>query len=274
MTRRRVTLALAAVAAVLVLTGCNLAAKVTVQPDGSGSYSIVMAVPDSSSNSGQALYGVLQKAAATSDFPLTVSRYSANGASGAAMSFHFHSLKDLNAESQRLAASGKGGIGVTVDRDGSGWHFSASTAHGLVNPDGASSIGISSIISVDLIVRLPGAPGQNNAKTVTHTASMSTFTWDLTSAQTATTVQAATTYVGNQANVRLATAVTPVHHGAALSNVSTGLSVGAIIGIVVGVVAIFGTLVAFVLRRRRKTVLRDKAELVSASTTAVQSARN
>src|SRR5580700_10590733 len=129
---RRLLYAVVGLAVLVLLAGCNLAAKVVVQPDGSGSYSVIMSVPNAPSNPGQALYSAVQRGATGSDFPLTVTRYSSGGGSGAMLTFHFQSLADLNAESHRLAAAGKGGIGVTVYRDANGWHFSASTALSLI----------------------------------------------------------------------------------------------------------------------------------------------
>lgn len=262
---RRIGCALAGLAALLLLTGCNLAAKVVVQPDGSGSYSVIMSLPKSAgSDPGQTLYRAAQRGATQSDIPLTVAPYSAPGASGVMLTFHFKSLNDLNAESHRLAASGKGAIGVTVERDASGWHFSASTAGSMIMPSdesGANGSGgvtggpinssqLGSLISVDLVVTLPGAPAENNAKTVAHTDTASTFTWVLSSVQPSV-VRASTTYVGNQANVKLATALTPAvgrssSGGAGVSGTTVALlAVGSVL-----VVAAAGT--ALVLARRRK----------------------
>lgn len=247
----------------VLLAGCNLAAKVVVQPDGSGSYSVIMTVPNAPSNPGRALLAAVRKGAATSNVPLTVSAYSANGDSGAKMTFHFLSLADLNAESHRLAASGKGGIGVTVGRDDHGWNFSASTADSLIKPQGSSgpsSNALSSVlneqITIALVVQLPGAPAENNAKTVTHTATASTFTWTLSSAQTGTGLQASTTYVGNQADVKLATGLTHVASasrptGSSSSTGSSGLSAGEIALIAGGAVVVLGAGTYLLLRRRR-----------------------
>jgi hypothetical protein len=255
----------------LVLTGCNLAAKVVVQPNGSGNYSVIMTVPSESSNPGQVLYNAIRKGTANSDFPLTVTPYSSDGDSGAEITFHFLSLADLNAESHRLAAEGKGGIGVTINRDSEGWHFSAATPQSLIAPSdtlgtglGSGSTGglingsqLSSLITIDLVIQLPGAPGVNNARTVAHTATTSTFTWNLSSSQPGSGLQASTTYVGNQANVKLASALTPVASGAhansaggsGLSGGTMGLAVGAAV-VVIGA----GAAALFLVVRRRKAV--------------------
>lgn len=258
--RGRIKLAAAAVLALVLLAGCNLGAKVVVQPDGSGSYTVVMSVPNAASNPGHSLYTALNSAAATSNVPLTVHPYSSGGTSGASLTYHFLSLADLNAESQRLAASGKGGIGVTVSRDSTGWHFSASTANSLIKPSAAAGSQGSSpalrslanqVINIYLIVQLPGAPAENNAKTVTHTATSSTFNWVMSSAQTGTVVQASTTFVGNQANVKLASALTSVasstHSGgsSSLSGSSIGLIAAGAVVVALGAGALIVT------RRRR-----------------------
>ena len=264
--RRRVTLIATALALLVVLTGCNLAAKVVVQPDGSGYYSVIMAVPNAPSNPGQVLYRALQRGAAKSNVPLTVTPYSSGNSNGGMLTFHFLSLADLNAESHRLAAAHDGGIGVTIRRDSTGWHFSASTSQTIFTPSSAAGSGLTggainttqlnSLLSIDLIVQLPGAPGQNNAKSVAHTSTSSTFTWVLSSAQAATTVQASTTYVGNQANVRLANALTHVAGTASGSGSGgSGWSAGTMALVVAGgAVVVLGAGALVVVARRRKAV--------------------
>ncbi len=252
----------ALVIAVVLLAGCNLAAKVVVQPNGSGFYSVIMSVPNAASNPGGARLAAVRSGAAKSKVPLTVTSYSANGSSGAKLTFHFLSLADLNAESHRLAANGGGGIGVTVGRDTHGWNFSASTANSLITPPSSSGPGNSSLaktlnsqINLALVVQLPGAPAENNARAVTHTATTSTFSWTLSAAQSGTGLQASTTYVGNQANVSLATALTPVHAAPVSSRGSGGLS-GGTIGLIAGgvVVILAGAALVVVLRKRRQAV--------------------
>ncbi len=249
----------AALVALVLLAGCNLAAKVVVQPDGSGYYSVIMTVPNAPSHPGQALYAAVRKGANQSNVPLTVAPYTAGTNSGAKMTFHFLSLSDLNAESHRLASAGKGAIGVTISRDAHGWNFSASTARSLITPPGSNGapgsngLGavLNSVISIDLIVQLPGSPGENNATSHTRTATTTTFTWVLSSAQSSAAPQASTTYVGNQANVKLATAMTPVASGTT-STGSSGTS-GGTIALIAGaaVIVLGGAAVAIVLLRRR-----------------------
>lgn len=260
--KRRIGLVAAALVALIVLAGCNLGAKVVVEPDGSGYYTVVMTVPDAPSHPGRAIYAALSGAAAQSNVPLTVQPYNAAGNTGATLTYHFLSLADLDAESHRLAASGKGGIGVTVTRDASGWHFSGSTAGSLIDAPGSTSSSgspalrniVNQAINIDLIVQLPGVPAENNAKSVTHTATTSTFSWVLASSQLGSGLQASTTFVGNQANVKLAGALTPVLISGR-SGGSSGLSAGTIALIAVGgAVIVFGVAAAVVLARRRKAV--------------------
>jgi hypothetical protein len=232
MSRRR-KLAAAGVAVLILMTGCNLASRVVVEPDGSGTYSVILTVPDAPSNPGHALYESVLKGSAKSDVPLKVIPYSTAGNSGAMTTFHFLSLADLNAESQRLASSGGGGIGVDINRDATGWHFSASSAQTLLAPPAGgtaagatgspggpiSASALNSLLSISVVVQLPGAPSQNNAKNVTHSPSTSTFTWTLAPGQVSTTLQAATTFVGNQGNVKLSSAMTAAHAHAATAAV-------------------------------------------------------
>jgi hypothetical protein len=259
---RRIASVAAALVVLVVLAGCNLAAKVVVQPDGSGYYSVIMTVPNAASDPGLAVYRALQQGAAKSNIPLTVTRYAAGNNSGAMMTFHFLSLADLNAESHRLAAAHAGGIGVTIKRDTAGWHFTASISQSIISApsSGSSYTGgvinasqLSSIISIDLIVQLPGAPAENNAKAVTHSATASTFSWALSTTQMGTVVQASTTYVGNQSNVRLATALTPVAStgGSGGSGWSTGTTALVAAG---GAVVLLGAVALVVGTRRRRAV--------------------
>ena len=262
--RRRLACATAGLMVLLLLAACNVAAKVVVRPDGSGSYSVIMTVPNARSNPGEALYRALRNGTAQSDFPLTVTHYSSAVGNGAMVTFRFKSLADLNAESHRLAASGKGGIGVTINRDASGWHFTASTSQTVltVGPAGSGATGgpinasqLGSIVSIDLVVQLPGVPGESNAKTVAHSATASTFTWALSSTQQGTVLQASTTYVGNQADVQLASGLTPVaaHHAGADGSTGSGLSGGNIALIAAGAVLVLGAAVLVVVTRRRKS---------------------
>jgi hypothetical protein len=253
--------------ALVLLTGCNLAAKVVVQPDGSGSYSVIMTVPNAASSPGQAIVSALRKGAAKSKIPLSVAAYSGNGSSGAKLTFHFLSLADLDAESHRLAASGQGGIGVTVDRDAHGWNFTGSTANSLITPAASSGAGnsafaktINSQITIALVVQLPGAPAENNAKNVTHSATTSTFTWSLSSTQSGTDLQASTTYVGNQANVKLATALT--HVASASSSTGSGgsgWSAGMVALVAGGAVIVLAAGAYLVVRRRRAGAIGEPA---------------
>lgn len=264
----RIKLVAATIVALVVLAGCNLGAKVVVEPDGSGYYTVVMTVPDASSNPGRAIYAALNSAAAQSKVPLTVHPYSSGGNSGASMTYHFLSLADLNAESNRLATSGKGGIGVTVTRDSTGWNFSASTANSLIKPSGSTSAAgspalrglVNQAINIDLTVQLPGVPGENNAKTVTHTATSSTFVWSLASSQVGTDLQASTTYVGKQADVKLASALTPVRSGGGSGG--SGTSAGTIALVATGAAVVLlgaGALVVVFRRRHAVPAVEDAA---------------
>ncbi len=269
---RRLKVAGAGLALLILMAGCNLASKVVVQPDGSGSYSVILTVPDASSNPGQALYQAVLKGSAKSDVPLKVTPYSSGGTSGAMTTFHFLSLADLNAESARLAASGGGDIGVTINRDSTGWHFArlpprrhcmsppGSAGNGTEAPPPAvrpveaiNGSALSSLLSIAIVVQLPGAPAQNNAKAVTHTASTSTFTWALSPGQAGTGLQAATTFVGNQGSVKLSSALTSVRAHAAGDSVKSagkGSSSGLEVGLITGGALLLVALGAIVLARR------------------------
>jgi len=256
-------------AVLLVLTGCNLAAKVVVLPNGTGSYSVIMTVPNAQSDPGQALYNAIRKGTSISGgIPLTVTPYSSGGNSGAQITFHFLSLADLNAESHRLAAEGQGGIGVTINRDSGGWHFSAATPQSLITPSDALGTGLgsgspgglistsqlNSLVTIDLVVQLPGLPSVNNARVVSHTATTSTFTWALSSSQPGSGLQASTTYAGNQANVKLATALTPVASGTRSSSSNgSGMSSDTMALVLAGAaVVVIGAVALLIVVRRRK----------------------
>jgi hypothetical protein len=125
---------------------------------------------------------------------------------------------------------------------------------------------INSVFSLALIVQLPGAPAANNAKNVTHSSTTSTFTWSLSSA-TATTLQASTTYVGNQANVKLANALTPVASASTSSSSGSGGSgwSGGMIALVAGgAVIVLGAGALFIVRRRQAGVALQAASVSEA----------
>jgi hypothetical protein len=262
---RRLKLAAAGFVALVALAGCTIASKVVVQPNGSGTYSVVMTVPDGSDNPGAALYSALQKAALNSSVPLQVTKYAAAGESGGEATFAFKSLADLDAESARLASSA-GGLGVIINRDSTGWHFTASSTEGLIAPPGSAATGatggpidasaLAAIAHISVVVQMPGAPGQNNATAVTHTATATTFTWALSTARTATGLQASTSFVGNQGSVKLTDGITPVstHSTSAPTSGGGGLSTMDM-GLIAGGVVVFLGAGALVMTRRRTTVL-------------------
>jgi hypothetical protein len=167
MTRRRLLGAGAAVATLLLLTGCNLASRIVVQPDGSGSYSVTMSVPSGGSNAGRTLYQTARTQSANSAIPVTVSPYTSGHNSGFTSTFDFKSLADLEAESQAMAAAQGGALAVTINRDASGWHFTSSAAN-LLAPSTAfgsaangstggpiSGTSLQSVLSVSVVLTLP-----------------------------------------------------------------------------------------------------------------------
>ena len=92
------------------------------------------------------------------------------------------------------------------------------------------------------------------------------ITWTLSSTQSGTGLQASTTYVGNRANVNLATTLTPVASGSGStgSSGSSGPSGGTIALIAGGAVIVLGgAALAIVLVRRRHTTIAP--ETVAAS---------
>jgi hypothetical protein len=257
---RRVGAAGAALVVLLVLTGCNIASKVVVNPNGSGTYSVILTVPKG--KAAGAVLGALQKAAAKSRVPLNVTPVSLGGEAGAKATFTFQSLRDLDAESAVVASSGDG-LGVNIHRDTGGWHFTAASANGLTSPPGGSaqvSTGgpisgdaLASIATISVIVQLPGTPAQNNATSVAHSSTTSTFTWNLQIGRANAGLQASTTFVGNQANVRLSSALTPIAPAGSGTSSGSGMS-GTTIALIAGgaIVVVLGV-GALVLSRRRKT---------------------
>ena len=216
---------------------------------------------------GQALLTAVRRGATKSNVPLTVAAYAANGSSGAKLTYHFLSLADLNAESHRLAASGQGGIGVTVDRDAHGWNFTASTANSLITPTASS--GAATAPSPRRSTRRSPLRSSSNSperrrrttpRRVTHSATASTFMWSLSSTQAGADLQASTTYVGNQANVQLATALTHVASASKSTGSSggSGWSAGMVALVAGGAVIVLGAGAYLVVRRRRTVPRRPR----------------
>lgn len=263
MIRRRALLAVLAVA-IFAATACDVASQIVVHPDGSGSYAIVITVPNGPGDPGGALYRTAKAAVAHSTVPLAVAPYSAGGQDGARLSFTFRSLADLRAETARLSSLGNGLGGVTVTRDGSGWHFAATSSSGPVAPPGQAPKGstggpingsaIAQAMNIAVVLELPGLPGENNASAVTHGATTTTFNWALPVGRPAMALQASTTFVAGQATTRLASALTPVSHGARSAGSASGPGTTGSMVVVLGAVALLaGGGGAVTIRRRRQS---------------------
>jgi hypothetical protein len=264
MTRRLVAAAIGLGLAVL-LAACNIVTHVVVHPDGSGTYALVLSAPiDTTGDPGPAILTQLRKAAAKSDVPLKVTAYRSDGESGAQAFFTFRSLDDLKAESAHLASAGSGLNAVTVERNSAGWRFATATVPGGVptpnigkgSPGGPiTATPLTGLVHVSIIVELPGAPAANNATAVTHNATTSTFNWIVKVGQPVAAQQASTTFVGNQASVKLAKDVTPLGHAAQHS--SSHAWVYLLIGILAALILL--ALLVFVIRRRRQPAAAHRA---------------
>jgi len=247
---RRAALALVLL---LVLAGCNAAARVVVHPDGSGTYAMTVTVP----SGGDSVYRAMQQALAKSKVPLRVSPYTAGTETGGEASFAFRSLADLKAETDQLAGLGGGLNGVSVSRTGTGWQFSAVSSNSLTaapHPQASGPTGgnittgaLTAVLHVSASVQLPGAPAETNATTVTHDASTSTFTWVLDGKQTIGSLQASTTFVGDQLTVHLASGLTKLsgrngsgHAGGWLWVVAVAVLAGLAGALAVGLIVALG----------------------------------
>jgi hypothetical protein len=258
---RRVVAAAAALVLLVVLTGCNIASKVVVNPNGSGTYSVILTVP--SGKAAGAVVSALQNAATKSRVPLQVTPISLGGESGAKATFTFQSLRDLNAESAVVASSGDG-LGVTIHRDATGWHFSAASATGLTSSANGSAQGstggpitgaaLAAVATIAVMVQLPGTPAENNATRVTHSSTTTTFSWNLQVGRMNAGLQASTSFVGNQANVQLSSALTPIAPaGQRASGGSSGMTAGTMALLAGGAIVVcLGLGTAVVMTRRRK----------------------
>lgn len=238
------------------LAACRTGTEIVVHTDGSGTYSTIVTADGTAGNH---VYDAVVRAARKSGVPLTVSRYSSGAESGAKLSCTFRSLDDLVAMSKKLgAASGAQLGGVRIGRSDTGWTFSAAVHGGLVGTPGAIETGapggtidptqLAALVHISVAVTLPGAPGVNNATSVTHTSTSTRFTWALAVGHTAGTLQAATTFVGNQGSIPLATALTPLGEHAGDS--SSGVSSWVWVGVGTAVVVMVAALILFLRRRQ------------------------
>lgn len=265
MTRRRAGLAALVVPALLALSACNAGSQIVVHPDGSGTFSTVMTVEGAAA--GDALYQSVAKAEADSTVPLTVTHYTSGTESGAKIAVPFRSLTDLTALGTSLGSS-TGLAGVAVTKAASGWTFVAHSDEGLVRPPGSAAGApggsidgsqMAGLVHMSVAVELPGAPGRTNASTATRTATTTRFVWNLAVGRAATDLKAATTFVGDQRSVTLATELTALktptapavsaasaHKDGATSRASIAVAVAAVL-----LAAAFGLLF---LRRRRARV--------------------
>ena len=264
MTRLRALLL--ALLAGLALVGCDAGSRIVVAPDGSGTYAVVLSAPSGEGDVGEALYTALQKASARSRVPLTVERFSSDGKEGAEASFSFRSLPDLRAQAAAMGETGNALKGVDFRRDDDGWHFTGSSAEGLVRQPGQTQTGrpggsidasgVAAMVNMSVELELPGAPGATNATDVRRGTETTTFRWDLPAGREAKDLQASTTYVGDQASVTAATALTELLSGSRDSGSGPGSGSGSGsgpgpilgIGIAAALAAVAGGLL--LLRRR------------------------
>lgn len=251
--KRRLSLAVAAVVGLAVLTGCNIGAKVVVNPNGSGTYSVILTTPKSTTGTTNALYVSMQRAASKSAVPLTVARTSQGGEQGASSTFTFKSLADLKAESAAVAKQ-TGGLGVTIVRTHSGWSFSAAPAPTAATSNAGGDTGgpisasaLEGLATVSVEVQLPGRPAETNANGVTRHGDTSTFTWRATSSTHGLTLQASTTFLGHQGTVALATDLTSIHKPGSGSGGGSGL----VVTVIVVAVLVVGLGLLIVVRRRQ-----------------------
>lgn len=246
---RRVLRCLSALVLVVVLAACDVSSHIVVHPDGSGSYSMTMTIDNGSDNAGAKLFDAVKAAADKSPVPLPVERVDYGDQGGARIAFEFKSLDDLKAEADRVAQVGGSLGGIAIAKSADGWTFAASTDSGLGRQPGTPESGapggaidpsqLGQLLHLSVVVELPGAPAGNNATSVTHTDTTSEFTWKLDVGREASGLQAATTFVGDQASVPLATATTPTRNPSSGSSsdstpiVAALLMAAAVIAIVV-----------------------------------------
>lgn len=240
----------------LALAACQAGTEVVVHPDGSGTYSTIITADGAA---GDAVYNAVVRAADKSGVPLTVSHYSGGGESGAKLTCTFRSLDDLAAMSKKLgAASGSQLGGIRIRRNAVGWRFTAAAQGGFGGTPGAVETGapggnidptaLAALVHLSVAVTLPGAPGVNNATSVTHTSTATRFSWSLDVGHTPGTLEAATTFVGNQGSVPLATELTPL--GTHPASSSSGLSSWVWYVVGAAVLVALATMIMFLRRRK------------------------
>jgi hypothetical protein len=232
-----------------------MATRVAVKPDGSGTYSMTVSEEDASGKTGDAFYEAVRDAVIKSKLPMKVTRYANGNQRGAELAFKFLSLKDLENYSRRLSSKGNGVGALTISRSSTGWNAVSTPVQSALNTDPAKSpfgqLAFGKTLHLTVSVDLPGAPAANNATGVTNSPTTSTFSWDVPFDRPPTPLQASTTFVGDQASVKLASALTPGVIGSASKSdkSSTGLIV---IVLAVAVVAT-GAVIFYVRRRRSQT---------------------
>jgi hypothetical protein len=191
--RRRLLATLMALAAVVLLSGCEVKASLVLKDDGSGTFTYAVGIDKdflARMEPGSDPLGSMRRNAEAQPYKVVLADYETDKLKGLRASFDFSNLDDLQ---QKLSANKRGAQGQTasasafafdvlgLSRTKDGWKLSAnagvSTQANQQLPFDREQL--RKLLDAEFSATLPGHAGATNAATVSYGKSGTTFSWNL-----------------------------------------------------------------------------------------------
>jgi hypothetical protein len=189
--RRRVLAVLAALAAVLLLSGCEVKASLVLKDDGSGTFTYAVGIDKdflARMEPGADPLGSMRRNSEAQPYKVVLADYETDKLKGLRVTFDFSNIDDLQ---QKLSANKRATQGQTtsafafdvlgLSRTKDGWKLSAtagvSTQANQQLPFDREQL--RKLLDAEFSATLPGHAAANNAATVSYGKSGTTFTWNL-----------------------------------------------------------------------------------------------
>jgi hypothetical protein len=194
--RRRVLLALAALAALLLLSGCEVKASLVLKDDGSGTFAYAVGIDKdflARMEPGSDPLGSMRRNAEAQPYKVVLADYETDKLKGLRATFDFSNIDDLQSKlsANKRAAQGQTGQAASASafafdvlgliRTKDGWKLSAnagvSTQANQQLPFDREQL--RKLLDAEFSATLPGHAAANNAASVSYGKSGTTFTWNL-----------------------------------------------------------------------------------------------
>ena len=189
--RRRLLMVLAALAAVVLLSGCEVKASLVLKDDGSGTFTYAVGIDKdflARMEPGSDPLGSMRRNAEAQPYKVVLADYETDKLKGLRATFDFSNIDDLQ---QKLSANKRASQGQTtsafafdvlgLSRTKDGWKLSAnagvsSQANQQLPFDREQ---LRKLLDAEFTATLPGHAAANNAATVSYGKSGTTFSWNL-----------------------------------------------------------------------------------------------